>query len=259
MPKPSPRLVEVTKTSRISPSVQRVHLGGEALRTFPSTTPGAYVKLMFDLEGQPLTAMVDKNQVAMRTYTVNSYNPSVPEMTIDMVLHASDGATGPASAWAGSTKPGDTILIAGPGSSKGLSETYHWVLLAGDMTALPSIKNHLAALPKNTRGYAVIVVETEDDIVDIPKPESIDIVWETKISLPEAVANLSWYDGLPAVWVACEFSDMRNIRRWLQDEKKLPHEQLYISSYWKKGRSEDQHKIDKRQDSEAFVKTLKAD
>lgn len=49
---------------------------------------------------------------------------------------------------------------------------------------------------------------------------------------------------------------MRNIRRWLKDEKSLPHEQLYISSYWKKGRSEDQHKIDKRQNSEAYAKAL---
>lgn len=256
MPKPSPRLAEVTKTSRISPSIQRIHLGGEALRTFPSTAPGAYVKLMFDLEGQPLTAVVDKSQVAMRTYTVNSFNPSIPEMTIDMVLHASDGATGPASAWAGSAKPGDTILLAGPGTSKGLSDTYQWVLLAGDMTALPSIKNHLAALPKNTKGYAVIAVESEGDIVNVNKPDDVEVIWETKAPLPEVVASLSWHEGLPAVWIACEFSDMRNIRRWLKDEKKLPHEQLYISSYWKKGRSEDQHKIEKRHDSEAFINSL---
>ncbi|MDY6885503.1 MAG: siderophore-interacting protein, partial [Pseudomonadota bacterium] len=120
------------------------------------------------------------------------------------------------------------------------------------------IKNHLAALPKNTKGYAVITVESEGDIVNIPKPDDVEVIWETKASLPEVVASLSWHEELPAVWIACEFSDMRNIRRWLKDEKKLPHEQLYISSYWKKGRSEDQHKIEKRHDSEAFINSLKA-
>jgi hypothetical protein len=49
---------------------------------------------------------------------------------------------------------------------------------------------------------------------------------------------------------------MRAIRAWLKDEKAVAHECLYISSYWKKGRSEDQHKIEKKQDSEAFAKTL---
>ena len=92
--------------------------------------------------------------------------------------------------------------------------------------------------------------------VNIHKPDAVEIIWETKATLPEVVASLSWYEGLPAVWIACEFSDMRNIRRWLKDEKKLPHEQLYISSYWKKGRSEDQHKKEKRHDSEAFINSL---
>jgi hypothetical protein len=49
---------------------------------------------------------------------------------------------------------------------------------------------------------------------------------------------------------------MRTIRTWLKDDKAIAHNNIYISSYWKKGRSEDQHKIEKRQDSEAFAKTL---
>ena len=49
---------------------------------------------------------------------------------------------------------------------------------------------------------------------------------------------------------------MRAIRTWLKDDKEVAHEYIYISSYWKKGRSEDQHKIDKKQDSDAFAKTL---
>ena len=49
---------------------------------------------------------------------------------------------------------------------------------------------------------------------------------------------------------------MRKIRSWLKDEKEVPHSQVYISSYWREGRSEDQHKIDKRQDVEAFAQQL---
>ncbi len=256
MPKPSPRLAEVIKTTRISPSIQRVHLGGEELNAFPAVAPGAYIKLMFDLNGRPLTSAGEKGNFAMRTYTVNSVNPDKPEITVDMVLHATDGLTGPAAAWAVNAQIGDKIMIAGPGTSKGLSESYDWVLLAGDLTALPSIRNHLASLPKDAKGYAVISIEHNDDIVSLETPEAVDVIWEIKSSLTETISSLTWHEGQPAVWIACEFSDMRNIRRWLKDEKSLPHEQLYISSYWKKGRSEDQHKIDKRQDSEAYAKAL---
>ena len=229
MSKPQPRRAIVTQSVRITPNMQRVHLSGEDLLTFPSVTAGAYIKLMFDLEGNPLKRPTDTSQVAMRTYT---------------------------SAWATSTKPGDIITLAGPGSSKGLSEQYDWILLAGDMTALPSIRNHLAELPVQTKGYAVIKIEDEKDAVTLKKPEGVTVIWEHEQSLPSRLDQLTWLDGNPTVWVACEFSDMRAIRTWLKDEKSVAHENIYISSYWKKGRSEDQHKIEKMQDSEAYAKTL---
>ncbi len=100
------------------------------------------------------------------------------------------GKTGPASAWATSTKPGDIITLAGPGSSKGLSEQYDWILLAGDMTALPSIRNHLAELPVQTKGYAVIKIEDEKDAVTLKKPEGVTVIWEHEQSLPWNMSNL---------------------------------------------------------------------
>jgi len=186
---------------------------------------------MFDLEGNPLKRPTDTSQVAMRTYTVAHFDAEKPEMVLDMVIHADGGKTGPASAWATSTKP-------------------------GDMTALPSIRNHLAELPVQTKGYAVIKIEDEKDAVTLKKPEGVTVIWEHEQSLPFRLDQLPWLDGNPTVWVACEFSDMRAIRTWLKDEKSVAHENIYISSYWKKGRSADQHKIEKRQDSEAYAKTL---
>ena len=256
MSKPQPRQAIVMQSVRITPTMQRVHLGGEDLRSFPAVAAGAYVKLMFDKNGNPLTEPTDMSQVAMRTYTVAHFDADKPEMVLDMVIHANDGKTGPASAWATSTKPGDVITLAGPGSSKGLNEHYDWVLLAGDMTALPSIRNHLATLPSHAKGYAVIKIQDSRDAVALEKPEGITVIWEHEQPLPHRITQLDWLEGTPTVWVACEFADMRAIRVWLKDEKAVAHENVYISSYWKKGRSEDQHKIEKRQDSEAFAKTF---
>ena len=256
MPKPQLRQAVVTQSVRITPTMQRIYLSGDDLLNFPVVKAGAYVKLLFDLNGNPLQRPTDTDQVAMRTYTVAQFDAAKPELVLDMVVHTDGGKTGPASAWATSTQPGDIITIAGPGSSKGLSEQYDWVLLAGDMTALPSIRNHLAELPQQTKGYAIIQIEDAKDAVALKKPEGVTVIWEYEHPLPVRLAQLAWHEGIPNDWVACEFSDMREIRAWLKGEKAVAHENIYISSYWKKGRSEDQHKIEKRRDNEAFIKTL---
>lgn len=258
MAKPTPRVVTVVESVRITPNMQRLVLGGSALESFPETRPGAYVKLLFDLDGNPIITPSKDSPIAMRTYTINSFDPEKAQMSIDMVLHVKDGVTGPASGWALRAKPGDTLAIAGPGSSKALSPEFDWVLFAGDMTALPTIRNYLATLPKDAKGTAVISIKHEADAVPLPKPDGVSINWvlEQEKSLLSALEHISWPSGMPSVWVACEFSEMRKIRSWLKDEKQIPHHQAYISSYWRKGRSEDQHKIDKRLDSEAFAETL---
>ena len=258
MSKPAPRVVEVIESFRVTPNMQRIVFGGAALEDFPETRPGAYVKLLFDLNGDPVVKPAKDSPIAMRTYTINSFDPQKEQMTIDMVVHVKNGVTGPAAAWATSAKKGDKLTIAGPGSSKALAEHYDWVLFAGDMTALPSIRNYLQTLPRHTKGIAVIAIEDETDAIALDKPEGITVQWISKkeASLSDAIQRFEWYQGTPAVWVACEFSQMRKIRLWLKDEKQVPHNQVYISSYWREGRSEDQHKIDKRQDSEAFAKQL---
>jgi len=256
MSKPQPRRAVVIKSVRITPTMQRIFLGGEDLRSFPAVSAGAYIKLMFDKYGNPLTQPTDMSEVAMRTYTISHFNADKPEMILDMVIHTNDGKTGPASAWATSAKSGDIITLAGPGSSKGLNEHYDWVLLAGDMTALPSIRNHLAELPSHAVGYAVIKIEDKRDAVALQKPDGVTVVWEHEQPLPSCLSQLTWLEGTPTIWIACEFADMRAIRTWLKDEKAVAHGNIYISSYWKKGRSEDQHKIEKRLDSEAFSQTL---
>lgn len=45
---------------------------------------------------------------------------------------------------------------------------------------------------------------------------------------------------------------MRELRRYFKEERQVARQDLYISSYWKCGSSEDQHKVFKREDSEAF-------
>ncbi len=52
-----------------------------------------------------------------------------------------------------------------------------------------------------------------------------------------------------SVWAACEFSSMKVLRRFFKEEKVVDKSMLYISSYWKLGKNEDEHKIIKQQDA----------
>ena len=44
---------------------------------------------------------------------------------------------------------------------------------------------------------------------------------------------------------------MRALRRYFREERDVARGSLYVSSYWKQGVSEDQHKIVKQQDAAA--------
>lgn len=245
MSRPAPRTLQVIASRYITPNMLRITLGGSQIATFPADQEGAYIKLMFPGE------VGAKDMV--RTYTVRYQRPN--EFDVDFVIH-DDG--GPASDWAKNACPGDDIRIGGPGPKKLVDNTADWFLLAGDMTALPAMSVSIEQLPADARGHAVIEVAEEGDIQTLAHPPSFTLHWlfnshpgkDSRV-LVDRVRQLAWLPGRPSVWAACEFSEMRELRRYFKEERQVARQDLYVSSYWKCGSSEDQHKVVKRQDSEA--------
>ncbi|OKH90216.1 siderophore-interacting protein [Thalassospira sp. TSL5-1] len=244
MPKPAPRQFEVIRKTNVTPNMLRITLGGDGMRTFPEDQASAYVKLMFENPGQ--------EKAIRRTYTVRAQRET--EIDIDFVLHE-DG--GPAASWAADCKPGDKISIGGPGPKKLVDHNADWILIVGDMTALPAISVNLEQLPADARGYAVIEVLSEADIQSLTKPEHITIHWVvnphpgTKSNaLSDVVTALEWPDGKPSVWAACEFTAMQKLRHHFRNERAIDKREMYISSYWKLGANEEKHKSVKREDAE---------
>lgn len=244
MAKPAPRELEVLATRDVTPHMRRITLGGTGMTSFPEDQASAYIKLIFPTPGdaRPL----------MRTYTVRHHRDT--EIDVDFVIHET---AGPASQWALDTRPGDRILIGGPGPKKLVNEQADWFLLVGDMTALPAISVNLGLLPADARGYAVIEVLDRADIQDLDKPDNLELVWAVNAEpdpdgqvLLNRVKQLDWLPGQPAVWAACEFQSMRALRAFFKQDKQVAKSHLYVSSYWKMGISEDQHKVVKRQDAE---------
>jgi len=243
MKRPEPRLLQVLRSTTVTPNMLRVTLGGSGMSTFPADQDGAYIKLMFPPDGE--------GKDIVRTYTVR-YQREL-EMDVDFVLHH-DG--GPAASWAQEAQPGDSILIGGPGPQKPLNPEADWYLVAGDMTALPAISVNLEQLPEQARGYAVLEVISEADIQPLKVPANVELIWLVNPHpgtqpelLVEHLQTLPWLDGRPSVWAACEFSGMRALRRYFREERQVERGDPYLSSYWKLGISEDQHKVVKQQDA----------
>jgi NADPH-dependent ferric siderophore reductase len=105
MAKPNPRLLEVIRTTYITPNMCRVTLGGDDLLDFPIDQESAYIKLIFP-QGEDARPL-------MRTYTVSIQRND--EIDVDFALHEAEG---PASTWARNAQVGDQILVGGPGPKK---------------------------------------------------------------------------------------------------------------------------------------------
>lgn len=256
MSKPAPRDLTVIGKQYVTPNMLRVTLGGDGIKDFPEDQASAYVKLIFPIKND------EKDRVLRRTYTVRHDRITDQGRVIDLdfVMHgASDDDLdhgGPASNWAVDCKPGDVITVGGPGPKKLVDPTADWFLIAGDMTALPAMSVNLEILPADARGYAVIEVQSEADMQNLIKPDNITIEWvinphpgTQNTALSDVVKKLPWHDGRPSVWAACEFTSMKELRSYFRNDRGLGKDDFYISSYWKLGMNEDNHKVIKSEDA----------
>jgi len=247
MARPEPRTLEVIRKQQLTPNMLRVTLGGPGLADFPADQTSAYIKLRLHdaRSGRDVT----------RTYTVRSQRAD--EIDVDFALHE---VCGPATLWAIAARPGDTVLVGGPGPRKLVRPDAPSYLLVGDMTALPAIAGNIELLACTARGTAVLEIMDEADMQELAAPPGLHIQWvinphpgEAAHALLERVSSLPWPDRPPYVWAACEFSGMRLLRDYFRNERGVDTADIYISSYWKLGSDEDRHKLAKREDAEALA------
>ena len=245
--RPSPRNLTVLARKRLTPSMQRVTLGGAGLSGFPAEQEGGYLKLFLgeDANGKPI----------VRTYTIRHQREG--ELDIDFALHGG-AAAGPATKWSLSAEPGSSIPVGGPGAAKPLPPGHDFYFVAGDMTALPAIGVNLAALARDAVGIAAIEIQNEADKAPLDKPDGVEVRWLVNPEpgtrpdlLVDALRDVDVPAGRIAGWAACEFNSMRELRSFFRDELGLSGPSLYISSYWKRGLVEDEHKLVKREDAQA--------
>src|ERR671911_294266 len=189
----TPRLATVLRTSRPTPHLVRVVLGGDGLAGFAPTFSDAYVKLVLPPAGAPYAAPFDMDAVqsqhprelwpCLRTYTVRAWDPAAGELVLDVVVHGDEGLAGP---WAVAARPGDLVQLLGPGGAYEPSGDVDWHLLAGDETALPAIAASLERLPAGAAARVFVEVADAAEEQPLALPAGARLTWVHRAGLPGA-------------------------------------------------------------------------
>jgi NADPH-dependent ferric siderophore reductase len=236
------RRVRVTRVEQLSPRMVRVTFTGDDLAAFGWNGPAAHIKLIFPEAGQaepPMPEPDGPRSTRMRTYTPRRFDPAIPELDVDFVLHGD----GPASSWAAQAQPGQALILAGPGPSYQIDPGADWFLLAGDDAALPAIETILEALPAEARVRVLLEVAGEHEERPFASTAKIDVQWlhrgayadRVDTALEDAVRALELPAGNGRVYVGCEAAAMRRIRKHLLQERGLDPAAIVTRGYWRLG------------------------
>jgi NADPH-dependent ferric siderophore reductase len=241
--------VEVVSVSRIAPRLVSVLVNGGDLSRFADAPPTSHIKVFLPAVGQDAPTMPsvgpdgarvwpqDQPRPVVRTYTPRSFDPEIGTLEVQFLLHGA----GPASEWAETARPGSKAAIGGPGGRFSLDlEASHW-FIAGDESALPAVGTLLDTLPASTTAEVHLEVTGPEDEIPFASPADATITWHHRraadawgTELYEATAGASIPDGAQ-VWVACEASAVRTIRRHLLVERQVSTATTVTRGYWRVG------------------------
>jgi len=220
----------VTSSETVTPSIRRVWFRSADLSAFAeSGWTDRYVKLQFP--------------DAVRTYTALFPDITAGTLAIDFVTHGDLGVAGP---WAQAAQPGDRLLAKGPGGAYRPDPAADWHLLVGDESAVPAITAALEVLAADAVVRVIVLVEDvhHEPALVLPVNAEVQFLHRATLApgegLEAAVRGLDWLPGRVHAFVHGEASEiMHGIRPYLLRELGLERDQVSISGYWRRGRTEE--------------------
>jgi NADPH-dependent ferric siderophore reductase len=250
----------VVRTERLTPHMIRIVCGGEGLAAFRHNGfTDCYVKVLFRVPGVEYPDPFDLDAVKatlpreawprMRTYTVRHHDPDASELTLDVLVHGDEGLGGP---WAAGARPGDEVLLRGPGGAYAPRDDVDHHLLVGDEAALPAIAASLEALSPEATATVRLVVEDADEQLPLATKANVDLRWLRRVEGADLAAEVRGLDlghGRVQAFVHGEAAMVRDLRGHLLNERGLDRELLSISGYWRQGRTDEAW----RQEKKAFM------
>ncbi len=220
-------VADVLRREQLSPHLVRLTLGGPGLAGFRSTgVPDEWVGL------------VVPGQFQSRYYTVRSWDGA--ELVLDVVVHD----VGLVTEWASGECVGEQVTVTEPKGSFAMPEDAAWLLLVGDLTALPAMariaETHADGVP--TRIWAEV---TDVEHLAGYLPGGADTTWLAPVvdeagpgrhetsQLAVMVEQIDWPAGDGYFWMAGESAQMRAIRKFLMRERRLPSTAYDVMGYWR--------------------------
>ena len=229
-------ILTVKEKIQLTPHYIRIVLEGPDMAVFAAARVGDNNKIMVG--------------GSMRTYTCRSLDLEKGLMVIDFVSH---GDNGPASRWAINAVPGDPLEVFMKVKEKQLFLPADWYLLTGDHTALPVISVMLESLPATAQGKAILEVYSQEDILDLKKPDGVEIEWVFNNEPGKKSALTSYFNhpDLPAqlskfVFVAAEHAAVNEIQHLLRNITSLQRQEWQAYAYWKFGQAEETSSEERR-------------
>jgi NADPH-dependent ferric siderophore reductase len=208
---------QVLRREQLSPHLVRLTLGGPGLAEFRSTgIPDEWVGL------------VVPGQFQSRYYTVRSWSGG--ELVVDVVVHE----VGLVTEWAALDCVGHTVTVTEPKGSFAMPAGSSWLLLVGDLTAIPA----MARITETVTDVPVrIWAEVPDDLSGY-LPVGADVTWleppgDGASALAQVVEGIDWPAGDGYFWMAGESAQMRAIRKHLMRERRLPTTAYDVMGYWR--------------------------
>jgi NADPH-dependent ferric siderophore reductase len=248
--------LRVLRKQWLTPHMIRIVAGGEGSAHFrPNGFADAYVKVLFPQPGVRYPEPLDLGAIraefpreqwpVMRSYTVRSFDEEAGELTLDFVYHGDVGLAGP---WAARTTPGDELLLTGPGGAYAPSTEADWHLLVGDESALPAIAVALEAMPPKVPVHVFLEVSDPSEEQPLPTKSEAHIRWLHRSAgddLVAAVRSLGFPEGTVQAFVHGEAGFVRQLRRFLLDERGVRKDLLSISGYWRRGKTDEEWRAEK--------------
>ena len=169
--------------------------------------------------------------LAVRVYTLRHLRPAENEVDIDVVMHGDDALAGAAA----DAKPGDVFGAMGPGGG-GAPPLGRWLLLGGDLAALPVLARSFELLPA-AAGHCVVAAPAEAAAYLSPPPDvQLEIVPQAGGPLCEQLKAVPLPAGEPVFAAfAGERADALAMRAHFRQTLQLQAPNAVAATYWRQG------------------------
>ncbi|MEI2713544.1 MAG: siderophore-interacting protein [Nocardioides sp.] len=171
--------------------------------------------------------LIVPGQFQSRYYTVRSWDGST--LTLDIVVHE----VGLVTEWARRDVVGEVVTLTEAKGSYALPPGAQWLLLVGDLTAMPA----MARIAESTDLPTQIWAEVPDDLTGY-LPATAKVTWLAppapgQSALGEVVEGIDWPEGPGYFWMAGESAQMRAIRKHLMRVRRLSSHDYDVMGYWR--------------------------